>query len=342
MGTVYKSVGNKIMELKIAPFLNEDVLHTLIENYVEIIPSEEIIGSPIFLVIKRELGTASGSIDLLMIDQNMIPTVVETKVNNSEVRRKIVAQGIDYVASLYSDLTGEIIEDLAKEYYKNGFRDAIRKLGIQKIDRKKLEKNIEKTRFRIIFAADYIPVQLRKMIEFLNSACQELQVYGVEIKQFENDDSSNIISVNVFGPSSKEAVQKSARANLIDEVGFFAEAEKNNKETFERLTTFYEVVKNDPFNYYWGTKSLNVNIKIKNDSFKLFEIIPKGSFFICLMEEEKRSEEINTFYRFIDEVFDTKGAFKDPKNKYKQAKSTIGDISEEKFEEFISKLKGLV
>ena len=90
------------------PFSNEDEIQTLLAEHPELLDGEQIRpGDPRrWILITREKGIAETSdaaalwaIDLLLIDQDAVPTLVEVKRgSNSEIRRTIVGQMLEYAA----------------------------------------------------------------------------------------------------------------------------------------------------------------------------------------------------------------------------------------------------
>ena len=121
--------------------------------------SEDIIGNPVFMTVQREFPVSVGFIDILFIDQMMLPMVVETKVNNSEIRRKIIGQGYEYLTSLAYELTGKKIVACIKSYWKGDFQKEIKNkfgFGVDCLSEKEIDKDLKKTRMRLIFAADFI------------------------------------------------------------------------------------------------------------------------------------------------------------------------------------------
>jgi hypothetical protein len=89
---------------------HESWLQELLRQHPDILPAAEI--EPVFqplISIGCEVGTATGSIDNLFISPRGYLVLVETKLwRNPQARREVVAQAIDYAASLskwtYSDL----------------------------------------------------------------------------------------------------------------------------------------------------------------------------------------------------------------------------------------------
>ena len=48
-----------------------------------------------------------------------------------------------------------------------------------------VKTNLEAGRIRLLFVADAIPIELRRIIEFLNKQMDPAEVLGLELRQFE-------------------------------------------------------------------------------------------------------------------------------------------------------------
>ncbi|MBM3862305.1 MAG: hypothetical protein FJ395_22000 [Verrucomicrobia bacterium] len=88
---------------------NEDSLQALLEQYSNLLAGDQIQPDrPLkWLLVEREIGIPDEqggsnrwSLDHLFIDQYAIPTFVEVKrYENTEIRRQIVGQMLDYAAN---------------------------------------------------------------------------------------------------------------------------------------------------------------------------------------------------------------------------------------------------
>jgi len=115
---VFSLHKGELTKVQVEGFHSEDELVALIEKYPEIIPSKEIVGEETaddfslhFMVLKREAGVAPGSIDLLLLDNQAIPTVIEAKLHaNREIRRTVIGQGLEYVADLVTKTAQDLLE----------------------------------------------------------------------------------------------------------------------------------------------------------------------------------------------------------------------------------------
>ena len=105
---IYIMSGEGLEPMEEEPFDLEDTLQALIAEHPELIDGEQVRpGDPRrWILVKREQGIAETAgagalwaVDLLLIDQDAMPTLVEVKRgSNSEIRRKVVGQMLDYAA----------------------------------------------------------------------------------------------------------------------------------------------------------------------------------------------------------------------------------------------------
>lgn len=141
----------------------EVTLQELLTDYPELIPSEEISADdpPKFLVIRREAGVTAGSIDILLIDHNGVPTVVETKlIDNREIRRSVLAQGVEYLAHIKTEWTAERFLEEGREFWRTRQTDieaeALKRLEVPFDDELigKITSNTNQNKMRLIIASD--------------------------------------------------------------------------------------------------------------------------------------------------------------------------------------------
>lgn len=80
-------------------FPDEKTLHDLVAAAPELLP---LSGSPRLIVLGREVLLGSGYADLLAVEPDGRPVIIETKLrNNTESRRAVVAQVLAYAAALH-------------------------------------------------------------------------------------------------------------------------------------------------------------------------------------------------------------------------------------------------
>ncbi len=208
-GTIFGLVQGELVEMNAGPYISEDVLQKYLEEHPKLLAGEQIdpVSPRRWLLIAREMsvpdmldGKERWSLDHLFVDQDGIPTLVEVKrSSNTEIRRRIVGQLLDYAANGSQYWTiGRIREAFTATCLRNdrdettAISNFIAEAGDQDADINELiesfwsqvQRNMEDGRIRLLFVADVIPTELRRVIEFLNKQMQLAQVMGVEIRQY--------------------------------------------------------------------------------------------------------------------------------------------------------------
>jgi hypothetical protein len=177
------------------------VLQGLLASYPDLLAGEQVNPSDPrrWLLVSREIGVsaeegggARWALDHLFIDQEGIPTLVEVKRStNSQIRREVVGQMLDYAAngSVYWS-----IEKVMAAYERRCEVDGLdpdselaRFLETEEEPGdfwQQVKTNLRAGRIRMVFVADEIPSELRRIIEFLNEQMDPADVLGLEVRQY--------------------------------------------------------------------------------------------------------------------------------------------------------------
>jgi hypothetical protein len=276
----------------------EVTLQELIADHPELIPGDDINPSdpPRFLVVRSEAGVTAGSMDILLVDQRGIPTVVETKlIDNREIRRSVLAQGVEYLAHLKTEWTAQRMMDEGRAYWRarNGDLDsqAVDRLGIM-LDSDFLERidsNIGSNRMRLIIASDEIPPELKQIIEFLNDA-SEFDIYGIEVQLFSGRDRNRkILAPRLVGLTETARERKSSASGTGSRWTYerFVEAlqAESSSEAVpfaDELIRFGEQVSDRPVE--WGNGkgrgSFTARLLLGSNRFSLFSVYTTGELSI--------------------------------------------------------------
>ena len=106
--------------------------------------------------------------DILLIDHQGVPTVVEAKlIDNREIRRSVLAQGMEYLAHLQSEWTPERMFEEGRKFWadrEGDFETEIQKrlkVSLQEEFADRITANLRNSRMRLIIASDQIPPELR-------------------------------------------------------------------------------------------------------------------------------------------------------------------------------------
>lgn len=172
------------------PYLDEAALQRLLEERPELIALDEIAPSTVGLIpIGREVAMAGQSLDLLFIEGSGRLIAVETKLRkNSQIRREVVGQTLEYLASL-SGWTADKVEEQAKLYFNREttperFKNtslipALSDLASGGSTQERLDENEVRARIAdrlraqdlwAVIAVDRVVDPLRSIVTFLNAA----------------------------------------------------------------------------------------------------------------------------------------------------------------------------
>lgn len=330
--------GTALNTLKEQVFDNELDLQILLEKHPELIPSEEIIGNPSFFLIQREYPVSTGYIDHLFVDQMMVPTVVETKVNNPEIRRKIIGQGYEYLTSISFELNGKKLVDTAKQRLKDKYIEEVQsRLGLSDLNIKEIDKNLKKPRLRLIFASDFIPRELRKFVEFINNASRGIDVYAVQIEQFLLDD-KRIFSVSTWGPTESVIHDKSISFGLMTREEFINKINKLEgllppiRELFtNRVNGILDLSEEIHISIGWGSKSFRLTFEYKGKQVKLLEFYYKGEIYVSFVPLQERDKLLSKIYEDLDIILNLQKKYLKPENQFKLGARRLYQLSEEQY-----------
>jgi hypothetical protein len=281
------------------PYDSEDILQSLIEKYPELLAGDQINpDEPVrWIMIKREVGIPGGeqesgrwSVDHLLLDQNATPTFVETKrSSNTEIRRQIVGQMFDYAANAQRYWPLDYIRSLALNKY--GGADAVEAkisevLGIESGDNSlveveaywaRVEDNLRHGHVRLLFVADRLPRELRRIIEFLNEKMEEVEVLGVELAQYVGSNIKALVP-RVIGQTEVIRQRKqqpaSSKRRIINMEEFLDNCPKDSQDFFRRAI---EESQQHGMHIYWGTTGFSLRAQDAADRLiTIFYGFPSG------------------------------------------------------------------
>ncbi len=213
-----------------------------------------------WLLVKREMGVPSReegsnrfSLDHLFVDQDAIPTFVEVKRStNTEIRRKIVGQMLDYAANASAHWDAGQLRSSFESRFANAEAAADELSAFLDEDGDaegfwdEVAANLEERQLRLIFVADRIPRELRSIVEFLNEQLNQTQVIAVEVRRYVEPGTGRIsLAPRIIGETEVARRVKSAgggaRRHRWTEEQFYAQMEEAfEPELAERMIALYE------------------------------------------------------------------------------------------------------
>ena len=279
------------------PYDTEDFLQALIEKHPELLAGDQI--NPVeplkWILVKIEAGVPGGdeqgnrwSVDHLLLDQNGVPTFVETKrSSDTRLRREIIGQMLDYAANAQRYWPADRMRSMAaSQFREEHLNDAtINLLGLDisnedTADRieeywVKVESNLRAGRVRLVFVADQLPSELRRIIEFLNEQMENVEVLGVELAQYVGRNFRALVP-RVIGQTEAIRDKKQISKPRPTDMKLFLEQIPDEFKEFFKETISESLGKG--MEIYWGTKGFSLRIISSEDRpITLFYGYPPGA-----------------------------------------------------------------
>jgi hypothetical protein len=200
-GSMYLVRGEDLVEMTEQPYELEVHLQRWIAQHPPLLAGDQInsdnprrwlLVSREFAVVSEEGGGGRWSLDHLFLDQDAVPTLVEVKrSSDTRIRREVVGQMLDYAANGTKYWPIEAIRaQFIANCEKQGSDADARIVDFLGLDAdveafwQAAKTNLEAGRLRLIFVADEIPPELRRVVEFLNGQMDKTEVLALEVKQF--------------------------------------------------------------------------------------------------------------------------------------------------------------
>ena len=160
----------------------------------------------------EEDGSGRWSVDHLFLDQDAVPTIVEVKRStDTRIRREVVGQMLDYAANAVVYWPVEMLRAKFEESHEEPQQELSEFLDVEADLEgfwQKVKTNLQAGKVRLIFVADEIPAELRRVVEFMNQQMDPAEVLAVEIKQYVSQNSSLKTLVPRIIGQTEEAQQK--------------------------------------------------------------------------------------------------------------------------------------
>ncbi len=266
MTIIISEDGKDAKRINSSGFDKEDFLQNYIYNNPDAVPVYEIDEDIRLLILAREFGTNSGPIDALGIDQNGNIYLIETKLYKNPDKRLVVAQVLDYGASLWSssldfaDFTMQLDNHVQKQFNTN-LRAKLQ--DFYSIDEEatdnllsSMQTNLNGGTFKFVVLMDSLHRQLKDLILFMNRNSQ-FDIYAVELEYYKHQ-TFEIIIPKIFGTEVKKDIVSAKGSGSgrrkWDEVTYWQEVEnKLNTSKVEAIRKIYDWAKETADQIRWGT-----------------------------------------------------------------------------------------
>lgn len=275
---IYVVDGDEALHaLERRPYDSENLLQTLLERYPDLLAGEQMgEGEPRrWVLVAREVGVPGEegggnrwSLDHLFLDQDGVPTLVEVKRStDTRIRREVVGQMLDYAANAVVHWPVDRLVAAFEATAEADGADPVERLA-ELTDEPdgwddywpRVKTNLQAGRVRMVFLADVIPSELRRIVEFLNGQMDPAEVVAVEVRQYVGDGGLRTLVPRVVGQTAqgdtKRAVGRAASA--WDRTRFMQALEEasgpEDRSVAERLLQWAE---DRGVRIYWGKGSKN-------------------------------------------------------------------------------------
>jgi hypothetical protein len=290
----------QLVEMTERAYDSEDLLQALLAKYPSLLAGDQMDSAAPrrWLLISREVplpceegGAGRWSVDHLFLDQDAIPTLVEVKrADDTRIRREVVGQMLDYAANavVYWPIdriraqfeTNCEVQGCQPQQVLGEFLDAD---ADQEQFWQKAKTNLQAGKVRLIFVADEIPAELRRIVEFLNAQTDPAEVLAVEIKQYVGQKLKALVP-RVIGQTAEAQGKRGRTGARWDRERFFAAlVQASSPEEIalaQDLMTFGIEISGNAIE--WGAGkgrgSFTARLTLGSERISLFSVYTTGQF----------------------------------------------------------------
>lgn len=235
MAIIVSKDGKGAQKLEEQGVADEGYLQAYVAGNPNTLPLDALKEDPRLLVVSREFRTRSGPIDVLAIDRDGDLYIVETKLFKNPDKRRVIAQMLDYGASLWKgyDDSNAFIDALDAAIAESGggrLRDQIRDAyglddaGVELVVAM-LKRNLTDGNIKFVVLMDKLHEHLRDLILFINQKSR-FDILAVEM-EFYRHEGLEIVIPRLYGAEVRKEVAAPRDADpkyVWDEARFTREA----------------------------------------------------------------------------------------------------------------------
>lgn len=248
---------DSLLAMQPASFATEDDFQRLLSRFPQLLVGDQVNpqNPRRWVLVRRELPISTGeigasqwSIDHVFLDQDGIPTLVEIKrQSDSRIRREVVGQMLDYAANCLSYWSVETLRAGLERSCKEAnqpveaiLTELIGPDGDVEEFWQRVKTNLQAKRIRLLFVADIIPLELRRIVEFLNEQMDPVEVLAIELRQFETEN-LKVMVPRVYGQTQEAATKRGGGGQRWDDLRLFERLEASvGPKEFEIARKVYD------------------------------------------------------------------------------------------------------
>jgi hypothetical protein len=235
-------------------YVTEERLQLLLKDYPDLLAGDQMDeqNPRRWLLVSREVGVpieeGGGdwmSLDHLFLDQDAVPTLVEVKrSSDTRLRREVVGQMLDYASNAVAYWSVDRLRAQFEAGCEETGTDPVQMIAEliesdptdeSAVDDfwEQVDTHLHAGKIRLLFVADEIPPELRRIVEFLNAYLDPVEVLAVEIRQYAGEGLRTLVP-QVIGQTAQAQGRKSGgrlETRQWDEPSFFQELERRRGGT---------------------------------------------------------------------------------------------------------------
>ena len=237
-------------------------------------------------IADRKDGSGRWALDALLVDQHGILTFVEVKRStDTRIRREVVGQMLEYAANATAHWPEHRVRELAA--VRAGGEDRLRERVCELLgpagDESRVEsfwaevrENLQQGRMRLLFVADAIPSELRRLIEFLNDHMPDIDVAGIEVGRYLSPAGEAFVP-RVVGVTEQSRGKKEEQRSPLVKTTREAILEACPEATRGPIAEFLGECEARGMRLELGTKGVSVRLHLPKGPVSLFYCYPPGA-----------------------------------------------------------------
>lgn len=349
--------GEKFVKCESVEFKDEEEFRVMLLRLIEedrnlLLPVSLEGKRPSILLLTKEFGVSSGSIDLLGIDSEGFIYIIETKLYRSSERRRALAQAIDYASALWSEYSRDpniFIEKLKERQDFNLSEEVI----------ENVKDNIRNGGLRLVVAMDYIDETIKNVINFLNEMC-EFDVYALSLERYKSCDNLHVLIPKLYPESPPIVATIGPKKKMWDWEAFSEDAKKKGfseaqLDALKRIYDFSTEITKGRGGVRWGAGKTYGTFRVfMEDLFDGKDIYMVGSngylqinfanlYPISFETSENTHKRIELVNKFAEQLYNV-GILSEliTNENYKEAGKSFPNIKPEKWMDKIEDFKKVV
>jgi hypothetical protein len=277
--------GSQAKMLSPKEFAKEEELQLLLKDCPDLLrddsgTSEQEEDGPTIAFVAREVALReAGKLDLLFVDRSGMPICVEVKLGrNDEVRRKVVAQAIDYLSALTCFTVDELDEAVNGQLRKAllGFAQG----EADEFDRlwREVGTNLRQRTVQMVVVVDDAPLSLERIFRFLAES-SKLDVRLFAVQRYESAAGEIVVSQSRVDPRSEPGARQSPGFRPPPGPELDAAFEAYNAEPFEGVRAeggapYFRMIRPDflkkrcTYHFLRKANSIGVDMVVRDDALK--------------------------------------------------------------------------